>query len=74
MKIDHKQMNIIEEEKTIILSEILVICLERKPLKTCCPSEVARKLYPNNWREKMDLVRQCAQFLVEYGYILSLSK
>lgn len=28
--------------------------------KTYCPSKVARDLYPNNWRDKMDAVRKVA--------------
>lgn len=42
--------------------------------KTYCPSEVARKLYPNNWRDKMDLVRKVANTLVESGTLITLQK
>ena len=56
-------------ENEIILSEILLICLERGSHKSCCPSEIARKLYPNIWREKMELIRQLAQTLEQEGLI-----
>jgi hypothetical protein len=59
----------IELEEEVIQSEILLICLERGGFKSCCPSEVARKLYPTNWRDKMDFIRQQAQILNEKGYI-----
>ncbi|MGJ8666991.1 MAG: DUF3253 domain-containing protein [Patiriisocius sp.] len=47
---------------------------ERGADKTYCPSEVARELYPNNWREKMDLVRKAADDLVENGQVEVLQK
>ncbi|MGB3606500.1 MAG: DUF3253 domain-containing protein [Psychroserpens sp.] len=31
--------------------------------KTYCPSEVARTLFPNNWRDKMDALRLVADDL-----------
>lgn len=40
--------------------------------KTFCPSEVARKLFPENWRDKMDLVRKVADGLVESGQLVAL--
>ena len=42
--------------------------------KTYCPSEVARELFPNDWRDKMDLVRSVADILVESGELLVLQK
>ena len=32
--------------------------------KTYCPSEVARELFPEDWRSNMDLVRKVADHLV----------
>lgn len=31
--------------------------------KTYCPSEVAKQLFPENWRNKMDIVREVADNL-----------
>ncbi|NRA67733.1 MAG: DUF2256 and DUF3253 domain-containing protein [Pseudobacteriovorax sp.] len=31
--------------------------------KTCCPSEIAQRLYPDNWRAQMERVRQAARRL-----------
>lgn len=42
--------------------------------KTYCPSEVARKLYPDNWRDKMDSIRKVADTLVESGTLITLQK
>lgn len=47
---------------------------ERGLEKTFCPSEVARELYPENWREKMDLVREVADELVRIGKLSVLRK
>lgn len=42
--------------------------------KTYCPSDVARELFPENWRNKMDLVREVADELVKSGHLLVLQK
>lgn len=52
-----------------IEDEILEMLLRRDVGKTICPSEVARKLYPDNWREEMEQVRQIARKLVKEGKI-----
>jgi hypothetical protein len=41
----------------MIGTEILRQCAARAPERTICPSEVARALWPNEWREHMDEVR-----------------
>lgn len=41
---------------------------------TYCPSEVARKLYPENWRDKMDLVREVADDLVAKDKLVVMQK
>lgn len=43
-----------------IESLIIELLLLRKPTETICPSEVARKLFPENWRDHMDEVRAVA--------------
>ena len=47
---------------------------ERGIEKTYCPSEVARKLFPENWRDKMNLVREMADELVKSGMLVVLQK
>lgn len=42
--------------------------------KTYCPSEVARKLFSDNWRDKMDLVREVANELVKNEKLVVLQK
>ncbi len=77
---DNLMININDEDE-IILSEILLFCLERGSSKSCCPSEIARKIYPHHWRDKMERVRENAHRLVELdlikitqgGYIVSKS-
>ncbi|XP_071160111.1 uncharacterized protein [Mytilus edulis] len=46
-----------------IKASILALVQKRGPTKTCCPSEVARKLSPNNWRGLMEFVRDAAREL-----------
>jgi hypothetical protein len=53
--IDHKSLE----------NAIIELLLQRGQGKTICPSEVVRRLYPDNWREKMDDVRQVARELVK---------
>jgi len=40
--------------------------------KTYCPSEVARAYAPEDWRSKMELVRQVADDLVAIGKLIVL--
>ena len=53
-----------------ISDEILEMLLRRDPGKTICPSEVARKLFPENWRDEMEHVRAVAKELVKNGKIV----
>ncbi len=52
-------------QNKIMESTIMEMLLERGASKSICPSEVVRRLYPENWREKMDEVRSVAKELVE---------
>lgn len=47
-----------------IRAAILKAVDERGPLKTVCPSEVARALWPKHWRMHMDELRTVAADLV----------
>jgi hypothetical protein len=43
--------------KNSIEALIISLCETRVPNGTICPSEVARALWPNDWREHMNDVR-----------------
>lgn len=53
-----------------ISDEILEMLMRRDAGKTICPSEVARALYPDNWRGEMEHVRTVARGLVKEGKIV----
>lgn len=57
-----------------IKQNLLRFAQERGADKTYCPSEIARLLYPDCWRDKMDLVRKEADILVEAGELVVLQK
>jgi hypothetical protein len=48
--------------------EILSLLADRSP-STICPSDVARRVAPDDWRPLMEPVRQAAQRLVEQGRV-----
>jgi Protein of unknown function (DUF3253). len=54
-------------EELEIKNCILTLLKKRGPGKSICPSEVARKLYPDNWREKMENVRSTARIMAKGG-------
>jgi hypothetical protein len=58
-----------EPEDKKIADKILEKLLLRDPGKTICPSEVARDLYPDHWRDEMEHVRTVARALVREGKI-----
>ncbi|MBD1875771.1 DUF3253 domain-containing protein [Nodosilinea sp. FACHB-131] len=49
---------------------LLGLLAQRSPDKTICPSEVARTLSPENWRELMPAVREVGAELVAEGEIV----
>lgn len=53
-----------------IKNSILEKLSERDFGKTICPSEVARELFPENWRDEMEHVRSVAKDLVKEGKIV----
>lgn len=48
---------------------ILTMAAERAPDKTVCPSEIARALFPANWRKHMQEVRDAAIELQKDGKV-----
>jgi hypothetical protein len=53
---------------------ILEMATERGADKTICPSEVARALFPENWRNHMDEVRNVAFELRDTHQVLITQK
>ncbi|MEO0500602.1 MAG: DUF3253 domain-containing protein [Pseudomonadota bacterium] len=43
---------------------LLTLAAERGTEKTYCPSEAARRLWPEDWRDHMDDVRRVAALLI----------
>ena len=54
----------------VIAAEILRQCVARAPNRTICPSEVARALWPDDWRAHMAQVRATGLQLAMQGQIL----
>ncbi len=50
-------------------THILTLLRARGPRKSICPSEVARALYPDDWRDHMDEVRDAARVLAKAATI-----
>lgn len=57
-----------------ISDTILEMLLTRGEGKTICPSEVARKLFPDDWRSHMEAVRIEARKLVKEGKLVITQK
>ncbi|WP_461451461.1 DUF3253 domain-containing protein [Mucilaginibacter sp.] len=52
-----------------IAETILSMAAERGPLKTICPSDVSRQMFPEDWRKHMDDVRMEAIVLHKAGKV-----
>jgi len=48
---------------------ILALLGERARGKTICPSEAARRVFPEGWRDKMEATREAARRLVAAGRV-----
>lgn len=57
-----------------IADTIVSLCAQRGPAKTCCPSEVARRIAPDDWRGHMDAVRAAAVALHKRGRVRVLQR
>ncbi|MBB5395946.1 DUF3253 domain-containing protein [Mucilaginibacter sp. AK015] len=60
--------------ETSISRTILTMAAERGPDKTVCPSEIARALFPTNWRKHMQEVRNEAIALQKAGKVAITQK
>jgi len=56
--------------KAAILKEAAI----RGPEKSTCPSEIARKLFPEHWRAQMAAIREEAIILQKQGLVLITQK
>jgi len=52
-----------------ILTTILLVATQRGPEKSTCPSEIARKLFPDDWRKHMKEVVEVAIDLHNQGKV-----
>ena len=50
-------------------SEILVLLLHRSARSSICPSEAARRVEPNDWRDLMEACRMAARRLAVLGVV-----
>lgn len=48
------------QEEQRIAERILMVAGQRGAGKSTCPSEIARMLFPNDWRKKMGAIMQVA--------------
>jgi hypothetical protein len=55
--------------KNAIENSITSLCEKRAPEGTICPSEVARALWPSDWREHMNEVREAGSQLARENKI-----
>jgi len=57
-----------------IADKILQMAAERGTEKTICPSDVARQMFPEDWRKHMDEIRKEAIELQKQGKVLITQK
>ncbi|PJJ85054.1 DUF3253 domain-containing protein [Mucilaginibacter auburnensis] len=61
-------------DRSTIADAIVTKATERGPEKSTCPSEVARAIFPDNWREHMQEIRNVAIDLCKEGSIIITQK
>lgn len=57
-----------------IAESILSTAIQRGPEKSTCPSEIARMLFPDDWRRHMEDVRTVAIDLHQKGSVVITQK
>ncbi|WP_158798819.1 DUF3253 domain-containing protein [Pedobacter sp. L105] len=62
------------QRQTDILPAILSIAAQRGPEKSTCPSEIARMLFPDDWRKHMKNVVDVAIDLHNQGKVVITQK
>ncbi len=58
-----------EPTRADLRTAVLDLLAQRKPTSSICPSDVARRVRPDDWRPLMDPVRAAARDLVESGEV-----
>ncbi|MEQ8797913.1 MAG: DUF3253 domain-containing protein [Salinisphaeraceae bacterium] len=58
-----------DAQRNRIVAEIRRLTMARGPDKSCCPSDIARRLDPDAWRRWMPAVRDAALMLARDGEI-----
>lgn len=61
--------NVDQDKFSALRQGILDLLRDRRSDSTICPSEVARRLAPQGWRELMPLVREAARQLALEGSV-----
>lgn len=62
------------QQDSSILPTILSVAAQRGPEKTTCPSEIARMLFPDDWRNHMKDIVDVAIELHNQGKVLITQK
>lgn len=62
------------QQPTDICTTILQVATHRGPEKSTCPSEIARMLFPDNWRKHMKNVVDVAIDLHNQGKVVITQK
>lgn len=65
---------VVERDGAFWREAVLRLTRTRGPMKTVCPSEVARQMVPGDWRTQMDAVRAAARELAAEGLIEFLQR
>lgn len=59
-----------EKVSTIISEKILAVAMSRGAEKSTCPSEIARMLFPSDWRKHMKNIVDAAIDLQQQGKVV----
>mgnify|MGYP003576440166 CR=1 FL=1 len=62
------------QHQAVIAKRIITTATERGPDKSTCPSEIARMLFPDDWRDHMKAVLGVAIDLVRQGKVMITKK
>ena len=63
-----------KQSRDDISNAVLSLATTRGPGKSTCPSEIARQLFPQDWRNEMNAVREVAIDLHKQGKVVITQK
>lgn len=63
-----------KQSREDISNAVLSLATTRGPGKSTCPSEIARLLFPQDWRNEMNAVREVAIDLHKQGKVVITQK